>query len=215
MSQPSRQIVILCEGDSEVYCVKRFLQPRWREKFGTSIVLKPINLYAKIKKIGKRTPMHLQDKRILAVFTLIDLYRAPIKCNQKSSLAEKVQQLKDHLRSLVSKEYHKTFHPCIAVHELEGWLLADKEALAQYLHYNKLPKWQEPEKINFQKPPSVRIKDLFQKHLKRRYGKGTDAAILFGKAGFERIYDKCPHFREFWDTLCKVAEHRTVRDTNR
>lgn len=136
MTPPARgrRIVILCEGDTEVIAVKSFLRPQLDRDGLKSIGLPLINLKAKFGDIADKTERSKKDARVVAVFTLIDLYglRGP-SYPKAVSVAQKRSIARDWLQSQVPSVDAEFFHPHFAVHDIEAWLLAEGTALGSRL----------------------------------------------------------------------------------
>ena len=82
---------------------------------------------------------------------------------------------------------------CIVAHAIESWLLADEEAIGDYLRSNVRGIY-EPE--NECKPDEV-LNELFKKH-GRDYFKGGEAPREIAKRlSLERVTKKCPSFIKF------------------
>ena len=84
-------------------------------------------------------------------------------------------------------------HICIVVHAIESWLLADEEAIADYLS-SKVREIHNPE--NECKPEEV-LEELF-KRTGRVYLKGGEApGELARRLKLEKVVTRCPSFKKF------------------
>ncbi len=211
------RIILLCEGESEEIAAKYFLR-RQLEAVGLKAVgLHPINLNAKIEDIFVKTPRFRQDRDVVAVFTLVDLYglhhRVQFRAN--ATVGQKVEEAQAWLRRGTSgvdpgldPEF---FHPHFAVHDLEAWLLADGAALTKRLRLRReLEPDRQAEERDFDRPPSKQVNDLFVRHRKEAYQKTVDGTPLYKDIAFDPVYNNCPYFREFYDDLKSVAERALV-----
>jgi hypothetical protein len=146
---------------------------------------------------------------VLAVFALIDLKGSETIVNYPSNITyeEKATLAKEHFEKFLSgsPESNK-FYPHVAVHDIEAWILADKDAVANYfkkstISYNA----NFPEAIDFGRPPSYILKGLFgDKGL--AYRKTVHDPELFKEVNLDTVYNKCPHFKDFIDDLLKVTK---------
>jgi len=205
------RIVLLCEGDSEEIAVKHFLRPQLDAVGLKAIGLRPINLNAKIEDIFAMTPRFRRDRDVFAVFTLIDLYglnRAPSPAN--ATVGEKVEAARAWLRKGASDVDPDFFHPHLAVHDLEAWLLAEGKALTKRLRHEIDPDPRAEER-DFDRPPNKRVNDLFLKHRDDGYRKTVDGPPLYKNLAFDPVYKSCPYFRDFYDDLKAVAERALVK----
>ena len=92
------RIVVLCEGDTEELVVQHFIAPQWKSEGLGSVGLKSINLDGKLDKAGKFASGYLDDKKVLAVFTLIDLQGMTKVAHQhEDSLETKIQRVRNWL----------------------------------------------------------------------------------------------------------------------
>jgi len=199
------RIVILCEGDTEVIAVKNFLGPQLDRDGLKSVGLQPINLKAKFGDISIKTVGSTKDARVVAVFTLIDLYGLGGPPYPKAaSVAQKHSIARDWLQGQVPLLDAGFFHPHFAVHDIEAWLLAEGTALSSRLQHKLKPE-PKAESIDFDQPPSKRVNTLFLQHRKHAYRKKLDAPTLFKQVSFEAVYTTCPYFKVFYDDLANVA----------
>jgi hypothetical protein len=91
----------------------------------------------------------------------------------------------------------------VVVHEVEAWILADEQVLAQKLKIKNPPHWDKPEAVNDMKPPAKILEELFRTRspLKKRYSKYKDGVDLLQKADWQKVYAKCPTFKQLADDL--------------
>jgi hypothetical protein len=142
---------------------------------------------------------------VVAVFALIDLKGASVIYPEHiTSYTDKGKFLKDFLREFLSgsPEVDK-FFPHIAVHEIEAWILADEIAVANYLEISKIS-YDFPEAVDFNRPPSYILGDLFRSK-RLIYRKTVHGPELFKSVNLDTVYNKCPHFKAFFDDLVKVG----------
>lgn len=158
-----------------------------------------------LRKIGRVVENTLSLGEADRVFGLMDLYGTVIPYPAGLHVPEaRAEYLQNHLKRLVPETYRPHFHPHVAVHELEAWLLADESGLIGRLRHS-VPPWPNPEKVNFDKPPAAHVNELFRRHLKMTYGKAVDGGRLFGKINPDIVMNKCPHFKLFIDDLMTVT----------
>ena len=204
---------MLCEGDTEEVAVRHFLARQWAEDEFAHVGLHRRNLNGHLEKVRPFALGYLEDREVLAVFTLIDLYgMTRVTRAANDELEAKVERVKTWLRDQVGPHSRShDFFPHVSVHEVEAWILAEGIALSQRLRDLSIKPDPQAERKNFQKPPKKRIDELFLRARKTRYKESVDAQALFLKLAFQPVYESCPHFREFYDDLKSVAaRHRAA-----
>ncbi|HUV01931.1 MAG TPA: DUF4276 family protein [Desulfobacteria bacterium] len=83
---------------------------------------------------------------------------------------------------------------CVVVHAIESWLLADEEAIGDYLR-SKVRGIHNPE--NECKPEEV-LDEIFKRHDEQKYLKGGEAPREIAKRlSLDRVIEKCPSFIKF------------------
>lgn len=199
-----KRIVILCEGETEEIAVEHFIRRQWEADGLKAIGLHKINLQGKLEDIFEYVPRYRRDSRVVAVFSLIDLYGMNrVKHNPDDDLAQKVSRAKKWQLDNFEPSF---FHPHISVHEIEAWLLAEGDCVAQRLKDSKVVPDKNAESKNFDNPPSKRIDTLFKSNRRGDgYHKKIDGLPLFKCLSFQPVYDSCKHFREFYDNLKAVG----------
>lgn len=197
-----RRIIILCEGKTEMIAVEHFVRRRWDGEDLKSIALHPINLKAKLDDVFGSVARFRKDPKVLAVFTLIDLYGMNrVEHKSDSTLKQKVEGVRAWLRKDFDLDLLKFFHPHLSVHEVEAWLLADGQCIGP-----DVEPVSKAEEKDFQNPPKARINETLKR---RRNGDGyrevSDGTTMFKKARFDVVYQSCSYFKAFYDDLKEVA----------
>ena len=208
-----RRIIILCEGDTEVAAVDKFIKPYWQNNDQLKNVgLKAVNLSANYDKIRNYVDKYSSEHHTVAVFTLIDLYGFNrVDFSRMDDYSEKHIKAKEWICK--ECEEQRKLHVHFSVHETEALFYASNDILCSYLGFS-IPISTKPEEINFEKSPSKRLNGLFVKHKKRRYNKGggftDDDTRLFEKMAEENVLEdicgKCPYFRSFINDLENTAK---------
>lgn len=207
------RIVVLCEGDTEEIAVREFISRQWRADGLERIGLHTRNLGGKIDRIGRFASLSLDEEDVIAVFTLVDLYRlADTQQRRNESLRERVNRAVEFLRTSSEHARSARFSPYLAVHETEAWIFAEGNALSRKLQDRNIRPNPQAEAMDFQKPPSARLNDLFLRKRGERYRKIIDGRWLFSSMAFQPVYETCRHFKTFYDQLREVARgHLTAR----
>lgn len=203
-----KRVVILCEGPSDEAILKVLFQEDrlhhitpWFQPLGGETEFKR-------KELRSRVCFNLKTPGVLAVFALVDLKGFSLNYpTDVVSYRDKAKFIKTHLKGFLSDLPESVkFYPHVAVHDIEAWILADENAVANYfrkstINYNA----NSPEAIDFDKPPSHLLEDFFIENKGHRYRKTVHASELFLAVNFDTVYNKCPHFRDFFDDLIKVT----------
>lgn len=207
-----RTIIILSEGETEELATRYFVLRQWRADGLGSIGLRPINLGGKLKEIGLRGTLYLDDPDVIAVFTLLDLQGMTLVSHgPHDELAVRVQRVRDWLRGQIVHERSRDFFAHVSVHETEAWILAEGLALSKRLANPDIRPDPQAESRDFANPPSRRLNDLFLRHRSRnRYNKILDGRPLFSDMEFAPVYSCCQYFRSFYDDLRDVARRQEM-----
>jgi hypothetical protein len=201
------RIVVLCEGDTEELAVRHFIAPQWKSEGLGSVGLQPRNLNGKPQNAGKFARLYLDEREVLAVFTLVDLQGTiQVVHKRQDGLDAKVQRVRAWLRGQVTHSRASQFFPHVCVHQIEAWILAEGRQLAKRLGDPKIGPDADAEFKNFQSPPSERLNRLFLKIRSVRYNKIADGTPLFKAMQFGPVYKSCRYFREFYDDLKAVGQ---------
>jgi hypothetical protein len=201
------KIVVLCEGRTEELAIEHFIARQWNADGFGSVGLGHRNLKGSFNKVGPFACNSLDRRDVLAVFTLVDLYKMNrVIQPSDDELDVKVDRVQSWLRTQVQghRRAHN-FFPHVSVHEVEAWVLAEGEALSQRLQDPSIRPDPQAELKDFQKPPKKRIDELFRRTNKTRYRESLDGQPLFSKMSFQPVYDSCQCFRKFYDDLKAAA----------
>lgn len=204
----AKRIVILCEGSSEEKAVNEFIRRQWEKDNLDQVGLHTIDLKGHLEKIHFNAITFLKDEKVIAVFTLIDLYEFKRVENKAfDSLEKRIEAAKGWLKKGLSIESKKCFYPHLSIYEVEAWILAEGKALANRLKSKAIHSQEKAEEKNDQNPPKNRLNALFHKHGKPDgYKEIRDGIPLFRNIDFSEVYDSCPYFKKFYDDLKSVAQ---------
>ena len=208
----AKRIVILCEGETEVLAVKHFIQRQWEKDGLKSIGLQTDDLRAKLDDVYTKVPLHLKNPKVIAVFTLIDLYEMKrVIYGRYDPLNDKVEKAKKWLKNDYPKDILERFFPHLSVYEVEAWILGEGDALKKRLKDPEISPENNAEEKNDQNPPKARLNKIFRKHGRRDgFKEIRDGTPLFKVLNFEKVYKSCPYFRNFYDELKKIGKSIVV-----
>ncbi len=138
------------------------------------------------------------------IFCLVDYYHYPLPEDAKNlPLEQRLNKIKADVVGRIDESRRSSVRCHVVVHEVEAWILADEQVLAQKLKIKNPPHWDKPETVNDMKPPAKILEELFRtrSQFKKRYSKYKDGVTLLEKADWQKVYAKCPTFKQLVDDL--------------
>jgi hypothetical protein len=204
------RLLIVAEGLTEVNFVTQILKPHLEDRASGQLNVSAPNLmgfkkYAAIKKFVRKLLASPDTGAV--VTTMVDLFRIPgdfpgLANASRKSPADRVRHLEECFNADVADG---RFFAYLQLHEFEALLLADSSALIE-LHPNRqagiqalekrVARFNSPELVNRDRPPSYWIKDAIPE-----YHKTVDGPIVTGTIGLSRLRERCPHFGEWLSRL--------------
>ena len=159
------KFVLFCEGYAERGVLgpllRRWLEPKLSERGGFRPVLFS-GWRQLVDDAPKKAAMHLRDKDILGVISLLDLYGPTFYPANYVTVDERREWGIKEMRSRVNQDRYRHH---FAVHEVEAWLLSQPDLLPAAVR-NKLPgKAEKPESVNFDEPPAKLLNRLYREGL--------------------------------------------------
>ena len=98
------------------------------------------------------------------------------------------------------------FHPHVAKHDFEAWLLPYWKTVQKLAGHNKQIPSELPESVNHNKPPSFHIKEIFERGTVREsYNKARDAGRILRDNDLSVAVNKCPELKAFVNTILRVC----------
>jgi hypothetical protein len=199
------KFVLLVEGDTERKVLaaffKRWLDPKLAQPVGLKIV-KCEGWPELIKESPKKTRMHLEDRDVIAVFALLDLYGPTIYPDGIRNASERYTWAKSNLEGKVGDA---RFHQHFAVYETEAWLFSDPNLFPGPVKTALPASVTKPEEIDFDQPPSKLLEKLYNEKTGRRYKKVVHGKDLFDRLDPEMAYRKCPYLQRLLDDMLNLA----------
>ncbi len=105
------------------------------------------------------------------------------------------------------------FHPHVAQHDFEAWLLPYWPTIQKLAGHNRAAPSGPPESVNHEHPPSHRIKELFEVGTCRdSYVKPRDAARILRDNDLSVAIEKCPELKAFVTSILKACEGSVVAE---
>lgn len=222
------ELLLLVEGQTEEAFVKRLLAPHL-SSFG--LAAKPVMLRTRRLPGGggypggvtswakiRRDLLPLTGHGAAWVTTILDYYGLPqdvpgvAEARAAPLPTEGVAALEARIEAEIG---HRRFIPFFALHELEAWLFADPDRVAEHFGSPGAGALAEivvcaggPEQINHgrQTHPKERLRQFAPS-----YKATSDGPTLLEKIGLDRIRATCPHFGR-WLTRLESLESGGPRD---
>jgi hypothetical protein len=203
------KFILIVEGETEAKTLplffRRWLKPRLNHQVGIQAVHFR-GCAEVIQQTPKRTKAFLNSPKsdVIAVIALLDLYRLDLSYPAGlDSVAEQIKWATEHLEHEVAE---RRFRQYFAVHELEAWLLSDITIFPKDLQGDFPDKIEQPERVNFNEPPSKLLEKLYLSKTKKRYKKLTYGERLFAELNPETAYQKCPNLKVLLDEMLALAK---------
>lgn len=196
------KIKVLCEGQTE---------EGLRALLAKAVDIRKCGIHIKsydgvtrlLRKLDSRVKEELASGAE-AVFCLVDYHHFPLPENARAlPRDQRALVIKNYVTEQLDESRRSALRCYVILHEIEAWILADEEAIAQRLKSKNLPPWPEPEKVNDMKPPARVLEELFRTRspLRKQYIKAKDGVDFLGKVDHKKVYDKCPTFKMLVDDL--------------
>lgn len=98
------------------------------------------------------------------------------------------------------------FHPHVAQHDFEAWLLPYWSTIQKLAGHNKTAPPGPPENVNHQRPPAHRLRELFEAgECRDSYVKPRDAARILRDEDLTVAIEKCPELKAFINTILTIC----------
>lgn len=203
------KFILFVEGDTEKSLapfLKQWLDARLTHKVGIQIV--KFSGFGEFKKdLKKRVELHLNqddNNEIISVIALIDIYGLELNYPPEINNVQKRKQwATQYFEGQVTNSRFKVF---FAIHETEAWLLSDPNIFQKNVRNSFPVRFNKPEEVNFNEPPSVQLNNLYLAHAHQRYRKILDGSSLFDKLDPNIVCNKCPSFKSMMETLLQLAQ---------
>jgi hypothetical protein len=197
------KIAILMEGETErvfLPYLRQFLSPRLRGQMPRLISNKYDGRIPKQEKLKRVVEALLRGGNPDAdhVIALTDVYTG-------SNDFQDAADAKQKMRGWVGP--NDRFHPHVAQHDFEAWLLPYWADIQQLAKHNRTAPAGAPESVNHNRPPSYHLKEIFRTGKgPRHYTKARDAKrILLGK-DLSVAAEACPELRAFLNTILTLSQ---------
>lgn len=193
------RISIICEGRTESAFkphLIEFLKSRLAGRMPSLVFDRHDGSIPKERKL-QRVVSNLLDtgrNRSGAVIALTDVYPA----------FPNASEAKRQMRDWVGAEGR--FHPHVALHDFEAWLLPYWDRIQKLARSNSAPFGADPEKINNGNPPAHRLARIFEAGKCRdSYSKPRDASRILRDADLMVSIQACAELKAFVNTILKLC----------
>ncbi len=203
------KFILFIEGYTENRVLPKFLKKWLDSKLDNPVGIKTVRFdgwQELVKDAPLKARMHLcgpSKDDIIAIISLLDLYGPTIYPANLTKPEDRYNWGKKEIEKTVGQP---KFFQFFAVHEIEAWLLSQPEIFPVKVKDAFPKKIQNPEKVNFGKPPAKMLQDLYNKQISRSYKKIVNGKELFDKLDPEIVYKKCPKFKELMDKMLDLAK---------
>ena len=202
------KFILFVEGPTEAKALpaffKRWLDPKLKQPVGIQAVHfdGSAELIAQAPSRAHKA-LNASSQDVIAVIALLDLSGLALSLPGGFTEAEeKATWAKQQMESRVKDTRFRQF---FAVHELEAWLLSDVTIFPKGLQGTFPEKVEQPEKVNFNEPPSKLLGRLYQK-MNKKYKKPVDGKALFDDLNPATAYQKCPSLKVLLDEMLALAQ---------
>jgi len=144
----------------------------------------------------------LRDKRRAAdaVIALSDVYTG-----SRPPDFEAADDAKAKMRAWVGNE--DRFHPHVALHDFEAWLLPFWAKIQKLAGSNKAAPGPDPEKVNHIKPPAHILAEVYRTGQKgKSYVKARDAGRILAGENLLVSANACRELKAFLNTILKLCD---------
>jgi len=195
------KIAILVEGKTEMAFrphLRAFLVGRLADKMPRLILRKYDGRIPKDRKLRTTVENLLGGPdQADAVIALTDVYTGT---NDFADAAD----AKAKMRTWVGQNIR--FHPHVALHDFEAWLLPYWSEIQKLAKHNKNAPQGLPESVNHNRPPSYHIKEIFEVGKSRdSYIKVRDANRILTKQDLSISAAACPELKAFLNTILTLS----------
>lgn len=103
------------------------------------------------------------------------------------------------------------FHPHVAQHDFEAWLLPYWEEIQKLAGHNRTAPNGLPETVNHNRPPSYHIREIFRiGKCRDDYSKPRDANRILRNKDLSVAAHRCPELKEFLNTILTLCDGQTL-----
>jgi hypothetical protein len=202
------RFLIFVEGDTERAAVPAFLSGWLNQRVSSCVGVRPVrfkgcpHFLSEIRKIVHNMLEGPSSSEVIAGIGLLDLYGFPAFPEHLKSVGDRYAWAVEDIEGKVD---HPKFRMYFAVYELEAWLLSQPEILPVSVQ-RALPKTtQRPEDIDFDRPPSRLLQQLYSEKARCDYHKRVTGKALFAKLDPNVAYEKCPYLHRMLDDMLRFA----------
>jgi len=194
-------IAIIVEGKTEVAfkpALRKFIEPRVKQMPR----LHTIPRHGRIPKgdeLKRLVENLLRDHDV--VIALTDVYTGTKDFTDATDAKAK-------MRAWVGN--NPKFHPHAAQHDFEAWLLPFWPTIQELAKHKKSAPSGPPEQVNHNKPPSYRIKEIFETGKIRDYNKMRDAKRILEKSDLLISAKLCPELKAFLNTILSLCNGEII-----
>jgi len=201
------RFMVLVEGHMERMAVhgflKKWLDARLDPPIGVRVRMfqGKDHYHRECPKVARAYLEGPNSRDIIGVVGLLDLYGPTWFPDRITDcIGRRAWATEEFERAVDDKRFRQFF----AVHDVEAWLLSDPSLFSGPMR-TAVSKLKEPERVNFARPPSKVLSELFERHGQYGYAKTTVGRNLLSRLDPEAAARKCPALRELLDAMLRMA----------
>jgi len=207
------KFVLLVEGATEKKGIASFLKKYLGSQLSQPVGIQLVDMggYGDFKKkVRRKTEMHINGPdrdQLIAVIGLLDLYGPQFSNFYPADQTFARQRYEWGVNYFKRKVNNSNFRMFFAVHEFEAWILSQPKVLPNSVRKLIPQGLQPPEEIDFDKPPSKLLGELYRRAFRSRgYKKVTDGSELFSRLDPKEAYKMCPYLKRMLDGMLALAQ---------
>lgn len=101
---------------------------------------------------------------------------------------------------------NEKFFPHVAMHDFEAWLLPYWNTIQKLARHNMAAPSGAPEQVNHNRPPAVRIKEIFERGgCRDSYVKPRDASRILKENDLSIAVEACPELKALVNTIITLS----------
>lgn len=131
-----------------------------------------------------------------AVIALTDVYTGTIDFKD-------AEDAKRKMREWVGP--NNKFHPHVAQHDFEAWLLPFWGDIQKLAGHNKGAPAGQPESVNHRRPPAYHVEEIFRLGKRRAYVKARDADRILTGNDLAVSAAQCPELKALLNTILTLS----------
>ncbi|MEB3338480.1 MAG: DUF4276 family protein [Leptolyngbyaceae bacterium] len=198
------KIAVLVEGSTEKIFQSKlcdFLKTRLNQQMPK----------LKFIKYDGRIPKEAKLKRVVENLLDNDGYASVIALTDVYTGTKDFQDAADAKAQMIQwVGNNPQFYPHTALHDFEAWLLPYWGTIQNLAGHNRSAPSGSPETVNHQKPPSYRVKEIFQLGGRQDYNKPIHGAKILKDNDLMVAIQACPELKAFVNRILSLCDESQI-----